>query len=204
MARKIVDGEIRNKARTRAYLLSCVGTILENGTYSELSIAGISRAGGKNPKLIYMYFGNFDNLVVEFLETKMKEVNNRLDEIFKVDLPLKKKSVAKRLGYFFDMIIDDPVLQKILHWELGQNNRFLNKANKKRTQLITDFINKVEQDFPSAVDIKSTLTFLLSSILFYSISISSDISAFDIRIMNDIERGHFKDTIKNHLKSEWK
>ncbi|MCW3170770.1 TetR/AcrR family transcriptional regulator [Chryseobacterium sp. 09-1422] len=69
MSRKIVQGPISDKAKTKKKLLKAVGEILKNKGYTGLMVSKIAKVAGCDKKLIYEYFGDTDKLVNEYLRS---------------------------------------------------------------------------------------------------------------------------------------
>src|SRR5690606_28110531 len=68
--RKIVAGPIRDKERTKRRLIATVVKVLQKYTYAGLTITNIAKESGLNPQLIYLYFGNLDGLIEEYILEK--------------------------------------------------------------------------------------------------------------------------------------
>ncbi len=63
MARKITDGDIRNKERTKLKLIDAVAEIIQTEGYTKLGINHIARMAGVHKKSVYRYFGSVSNLI---------------------------------------------------------------------------------------------------------------------------------------------
>ena len=68
MPRKVVQGPIRDKERTKQKLLNAVGKILKTEGYLGLKVSKISAVAGFDKKLIYTYFGSTDMVVYKFIQ----------------------------------------------------------------------------------------------------------------------------------------
>lgn len=70
MARKITDGPVRNKERTKGNLITALGQILKRDGFFGLSISRVSEESKVDRRLIYDYFGGLEGLVREYLNSK--------------------------------------------------------------------------------------------------------------------------------------
>ncbi|WDF68380.1 TetR/AcrR family transcriptional regulator [Sphingobacterium oryzagri] len=135
--RKEVAGPIRNKERTKTRLLDTIGQILGEETYAGLSISMICKKSGLNPKLVYLYFGSFDNLLENFLSRKLEITRQQfLDEASHA----KAKNTEDRLQSVLDhldTLRKDEVLKKMLHWAIVE----------KRNKNVKSLMGMYEQHF---------------------------------------------------------
>ena len=69
MARKVTDGPVRNKERTKENLISALGEILKKDGFSGLNISRVAEKAKVDRRLIYDYFGSLEGLVEEYLNT---------------------------------------------------------------------------------------------------------------------------------------
>lgn len=70
MPRKVVQGPIRDKEKTKQKLLAAVGKILRVKGYSGLKVSKIAAVAGFDKKLIYEYFGSTDKLIDEYIKSQ--------------------------------------------------------------------------------------------------------------------------------------
>lgn len=156
------DEKTKDKARTKAVLLSSIGDVVKNRLFSELSITSIVRRSGLSSNLVYRHFKNFDTLFMEYLRGKMEEVNSELDNTFMSSL--QTFAARDKINVIFDFILKDPELQTILFCDFEVGNRYLNKSKKLKTELISNFFIKVDQLIPFPVDLRSIIKFSISNI----------------------------------------
>lgn len=70
MARKIPDGEFRNKERTKLKLIDAVGEIIRTQGYIKLGVNNIATTAGVSKKLIYRYFETADKLIETYVRSR--------------------------------------------------------------------------------------------------------------------------------------
>ena len=68
--RKVPQGPVRDKAKTKDKLLKAVGNILQKKGFSALNGLRISQEAKLDRKLIYEYFGSVDNLIESYIRDK--------------------------------------------------------------------------------------------------------------------------------------
>ena len=97
MARKVTDGPVRNKERTKSNLVAALGKILKKDGFSGLSISRVAEVAKVDRRLIYDYFGSLEGLVKEYLDTKdyWKIRSDEIDGIVEAS----KGDAGKRLAY---------------------------------------------------------------------------------------------------------
>ncbi len=135
MPRKVVQGPIRDKEKTKQKLLNAVGKILKTKGYSGLMVSKIAAVAGFDKKLIYEYFGSTDKLIDEYI--KSQDYWSRLDQKeMDVDFSDGGKEMSKMaLINQFEGLKKNKELQKIIVWELSESRPALRKIFEKREEV---------------------------------------------------------------------
>lgn len=134
MPRKVVQGPIRDKEKTKQKLLAAVGKILRVKGYSGLKVSKIAAVAGFDKKLIYEYFGSTDKLIDEYI--KSQDYWIKINQNVEVDLSdggqeLSKMAVLNQ----FDNLKRNKELQKIILWELSESKPILRKLVEQREEV---------------------------------------------------------------------
>ena len=123
MARKIPEGEFRNKARTMSKLIDAVGEIIRTQGYTKLGVNHIASTAGVSKKLIYRYFGTADKLIETYVRSRdywmifwshaeVLENNLHADH--------GKNLIETVLKNLYDHLSEMPETQKIILWEISE------------------------------------------------------------------------------------
>ncbi|SHL11140.1 TetR/AcrR family transcriptional regulator [Chryseobacterium polytrichastri] len=134
MPRKVVQGPIRDKEKTKQKLLAAVGKILRVKGYSGLKVSKIAAVAGFDKKLIYEYFGSTDKLIDEYI--KSQDYWTKFNQTEDVDLSdggqeLSKIAVLNQ----FENLKKNKELQKIILWELSESKPILRKLVEQREEV---------------------------------------------------------------------
>ncbi|MFL9832854.1 TetR/AcrR family transcriptional regulator [Chryseobacterium terrae] len=134
MPRKVVQGPIRDKEKTKQKLLNAVGKILKTKGYSGLMVSKIAAVAGFDKKLIYEYFGSTDKLIDEYI--KSQDYWSRFELGADVDLSDGGKEMSKlAILNQFENLKKNKELQKILVWEMSESRPILKKLFDQREEV---------------------------------------------------------------------
>lgn len=133
MERKIVEGVVRNKEKSKEKFLNAVGKILRTKGFSALKVNDIAAVAGLDKKLIYNYFGGTDQLIDEYIKSQdfWSNVKNEPD----LDINDGGQGLSKAmLLWQFDYVYKNKELQKIILWGLLENRKSLKKLAEDREE----------------------------------------------------------------------
>jgi len=134
MPRKVVQGPIRDKEKTKQKLLAAVGKILRVKGYSGLKVSKIAAVAGFDKKLIYEYFGSTDKLIDEYIKSQdyWSKINQNSIE---VDISDGGKELSKMaIINQFENFRKNKELQKIILWELSESKPILRRLVEQREE----------------------------------------------------------------------
>ncbi|MBD1432662.1 TetR/AcrR family transcriptional regulator [Sphingobacterium sp. DN00404] len=205
--RKIVAGPIRDKERTKRRLIATVGKVLQKYTYAGLTITNIAKESGLNPKLIYLYFGNLDGLIEEYILEKdfwAGKLKTQITELVESSKSLRAKDANDLFQLQFDSFLKDKSMQRIIHWEMGVKNKLLRKIADEREEVGKNALDLISTQFKNTdVDIQATLAIILGGIYYLTLHAKnngSTVGGIDInedegreRIEKTMERLIFRD-----------
>ncbi|WP_443947112.1 TetR/AcrR family transcriptional regulator [Pedobacter sp. AW1-32] len=158
MARKVTDGPVRNKERTKASLITALGAILKKDGFSGLSISSVADEAKVDRRLIYDYFGSLEGLVKEYLNGNDYWKINPED----VDgmVTAAKEDSGKALAYSvlenqLDSLINNEEMRRIITWGLSEKLPFLKALDLKRetignillSEIIDQHFEKSDKNF---------------------------------------------------------
>ncbi|MFC7347048.1 TetR/AcrR family transcriptional regulator [Chryseobacterium zhengzhouense] len=134
MPRKVVQGPIRDKEKTKQKLLNAVGKILKTKGYSGLMVSKIAAVAGFDKKLIYEYFGSTDKLIDEYI--KSQDYWSRFELAADADFSDGGKELSKMaIVTQFENLKKNKELQKILVWEMSESRPILKKLLDQREEV---------------------------------------------------------------------
>ena len=195
MARKIPEGEHRNKARTMCKLVNAVGEILQNEGHSKLGVNYIAKVAGVSKKLIYRYFMNVDNLIETYIKEK---------DYWEKKLPLDIRGIGTtNAGQGEDLIwstLKDlvahfeeyPETQKIILWQVSEKNKVLKESHRSREKLMSQLCNISGKHFSDlGIDLTAIFAVLLGGVHYMHLQAKSTGEPWcemDINTTEDRER----------------
>lgn len=141
MARKVVEGPIRKKERTKQKLLNAVGIILKTKGYLGLRVTKIALEAGCDKKLIYEYFGSTDKLIDEYLKSKY---HSAFFEQKVIDKDVYDDKEILKIGFInnYEDLKNNNELQKLLLWKLAEKRPILKSIFDKKEELQQDFYKR--------------------------------------------------------------
>ncbi|WP_159634639.1 TetR/AcrR family transcriptional regulator [Sphingobacterium composti Ten et al. 2007 non Yoo et al. 2007] len=189
--RKSVDGEIRNKERTKEKLIEAVGEILINEGYTKLGINNIARKALVDKQLIYRYFGGIDELLASYF--RKRDFWTQLSEgaFENIDLSFQdngKKLASEFLIHLFDNLYNFEEARKILIWEISEKSEHLKKLSIERELLGKDLFAQTDEYFKDTnINLRACYAILLSGVYYltlHSKSIGGEFCEIDINTEN--------------------
>ncbi|WP_316846936.1 TetR/AcrR family transcriptional regulator [Pedobacter psychrodurus] len=138
MLRKVTDGPVRNKERTRDKMIVAVGEILKKDGFSGLNISRIADEAKVDRKLIYGYFGSLEGLVQAYLnKNDYWKIN---EEDIEGMVQTGRADGGKALAYSvlenqFDSLIGNEEMRRIITWGLSEKMPMLKELDLKRENI---------------------------------------------------------------------
>lgn len=146
MPRKVVQGPIRDKEKTKQKLLNAVGKILKTKGYSGLMVSKIAAVAGFDKKLIYEYFGSTDKLIDEYI--KSQDYWSRFAPEGDIDLSDGGKELSKlAILNQFETLKKNKELQKILVWEMSESRPILKKLLDQREEVGEELFKNITDPY---------------------------------------------------------
>lgn len=199
--RKVSSGILRDKSRTMARMVAAVGKVIQKKGYPGLNATNIAVAAGVDKKLVSTYFGGVDNLIEQYISQKdfWKFVGkNRADDLLKEPAYIGKEQISGILQSQFDFLLKDKAVQKIIHWELGENNKMLRKLADDREEVGEQLFSAIMPEFEKAdIDLRARLAIVIGGIYYLTLHATTNGSAFcGIDITEDNGKNRIHDIIQ--------
>lgn len=171
--RKVTSGLLRDKARTKARMVASVGKVIQKKGYAGLNLTNVATECGVDVKLIRNYFGNLDNLVEEYISQRdfWKHVaKDNINSMVSSPGIIGSEEITDLLQNQFNTLLKDKILQSIIHWELGEQNKLLRKIADQREMIGEKLFSKIEPSFKNAgVNIRAVLAILIGGVYYLSL-----------------------------------
>jgi len=181
MARKVTDGPIRNKERTKGKILEAVGKIIRTEGYKGLIVNRIGKASRLDNKLIYLYFGNVDRLVEMYVKSKdyWNNIPQELIDEVNANPILEKESVISIMEHQMDHIFNSEELQKILLWEISEESQLMREIADEREAFGETLFKKSKSTFRNTdVNFRATEALLIGGIYYLVLHARANGSTF--------------------------
>ena len=138
MARKVTDGPIRNKERTKAKLINAVRKILKKDGFPGLNISKVAETAKVDRRMIYDYFGGLEPLVQAYLnERDYWKINpEEVQQLIHASKADGGRALAQQvLENQFDSLTDSEEMRQIITWGLSMKLPILKALDLKREQI---------------------------------------------------------------------
>lgn len=176
------SGKKKDKNRTMARLVDAVGIVLKEKGYRGLTAPNIATAANVSRRLIWMYFGGIENLIDEFFRQRdfwKSDANNSISELLNMPRKIESKDIAELLSEQFSTLLQDDVLQKIIHWELGEYSASLRKIADEREKIGEKLFEVIEPGFNNQeVNVRAIMAIAIGGIYYLSLHAKNNGSTF--------------------------
>lgn len=206
MARKIPEGEFRNKERTKMKLIQAVGDIIRTQGYTKLGVNHIAATAGVSKKLIYRYFGTAKNLIETYVKGKdywmvfresISELADRRGDDY------GRGFMSTILQNLYEHLSGSPEAQKIILWEISEKSRLMREISGGREKLGAELFAVVDPFFEGTdIDIRAILALLLGGVYYVALHSNATGGSFcDIGTETEERKNRLFKTLEDIL--EW-
>lgn len=182
-SRKVTDGPIRNKERTKERIIKALEKVFKEKGYNALTNANISKEANVNHTLIRKYFGSLENLIEEYIKRKdfwQISSNERISNVIQHNKELTKFDIVFLLSDLFQKVHTDVEIQKILLWELSEKSDVMKKVADERESLGEQLFSLIDNDNnkESKFDLRAILALQIAGLYYLSLHAKSNGSLF--------------------------
>ena len=135
---------VRDRQATSARILKAATELLAEAGFQNFGINSVARRAGCDKQLIYRYFGGMDGLMeaigsdlAGWVEAKMPRDGGGGFLLTYGDL------VERLLILFLDALRSDPLMKKIIAWEMSENSPHVRKLAEARSKSLSQWIDRV-------------------------------------------------------------
>lgn len=176
------SGKLKDKSRTMARMVDAVGIVLKEKGYKGLNSPNIAAAANVSRRTISMYFGRVENLVDEFFRQRdfwKPDTNDSISELLNMSRKIESNDIVNLLTKQFSSLLEDDVLQKIIHWELGEYSASLRKIADEREEVGEKLFEAIEPGFNNQeVNIRAIMAVAIGGIYYLSLHAKTNRSTF--------------------------
>ncbi len=197
----------RNSEETRAAILQAVGDLLRTDGHSGLSVTKVAAKADVDPKNIYAYFGDYNNLLKEYIHNTdlWFPIFNEFEDSELPKLSELRDIITDIYQRQFDSFSSNLEMQKYILWQVAAPNaamREMSDQRERRAALILELADKHAKG--SDISLRACFAIILGGIYYNVWHAQADVSSvcgIDINIPE--EREIFRDTIKKLLRIIW-
>lgn len=183
----------RNRANTeRAIFLAARSLLAEHG-FQGFGINAVARRAGCDKQLIYRYYGGLDGLIEAIGEELGSWVNDKIPQDTGGMFILTYGDLMEKLSmYFMEALRDDPLVCKIVAWEVSQDTPQVRRLSESRMKALSKWLEKMRGSLtlPKGVDTATTNALLFASIqhLVISASVSGQFAGVLLKTEKDWDK----------------
>ena len=200
MGRKIYQGKINNKERSKQKLIIAVGKVLKSKGYTGLTATNIAKAAGLSRRLITMYFDSVDHLIETYVREKdfWSTAASKADEMIEIT---KGKDTKELIDYLLqnqlDNFYNNPEMQKLILWEISTRSKIMYEVCEEREHLGAKIFELTDKELKGKdIDIRAVTALLVAGIYYMVLhSQSTDTTFCEI----DIDEPKGMQRIKNAI-----
>ncbi|WP_117193929.1 TetR/AcrR family transcriptional regulator [Rhizobium terrae] len=185
--------KVRNRAGTeRAIFLAARQLLAEKG-FQGFGINAVARRAGCDKQLIYRYYGGLGGLI-EAIGTDLGTwVKDRIPEDTGGMFLLTYGDLMEKLAiYFMEALRDDPLVCKIVAWEVSQDTPQVRQLSEARTKALGKWLDRMKGSLnpPKGVDAATTNAVLFAAIqhLVISAAVSGQFAGIALRTEKDWDK----------------
>ncbi|PJJ84434.1 TetR/AcrR family transcriptional regulator [Mucilaginibacter auburnensis] len=205
MTRKITNGPVRNKERTKATLINALGKILKKKGFAGLSASSVAGEAKVDRRLIYDYFGDLEGLVKEYLNNKdyWKMEPEDVESIVRA----AREDAGKALAYGvlqdqLDSLIGNEEMRRIITWGLSEKSAMLKELDLKRENVGEMVLSEVfdKRFADSKVNFRAVYALLMGGVYYLTLHAKMQENTFcGIDIQQPAGQDEIKKTIRQLL-----
>ena len=182
MAKKIYQGEINDKEKSRQKLINAVGSVLKAKGYAGLTATNIAKAAGLSRRLITMYFNSVDDLIEIYVRNKdyWTEASGNIIKVVEENQGRNTKNIIdyllqNQLDYFYN----SSEMQKLILWEISAKTKIMYEVCDDRERLGEQIFALADQEFKNTdVDLRAVSGLLVAGIYYMVLHAKSTSTLF--------------------------
>ncbi|WP_293306576.1 TetR/AcrR family transcriptional regulator [Pedobacter sp. UBA5917] len=201
MGRKITDGPLRNKERTKQKLIDSLGIILTESGFAGLNVMQVAAKANVDRKLVYKYFGGLEGLVKEYLFTK--DYWRFSEEQTQYVIEQNKADAGQKMAYQLlidqlDALMGSEEMRKIITWGISEDFEPLKELNRQREEVGEKLFASVYDDHFKGKDknLRAIEAILISGIYYLSLYSQNNGTFCGIDVKGEEGQAEIKKSLK--------
>lgn len=160
------DDKTRDRARTQDAILAAAREVLVAKGFGGWGVNAIARAAGCDKQLIYRYFGGLDGLAEALGTGIAEELERALSETPDRTFADYAELVASLLDAFIRVLRAQPIMQRIIAWELSEPTPLTSSFAAARGRALGGWIARVKGNLapPPGMDAPATNAVLIAAV----------------------------------------
>jgi AcrR family transcriptional regulator len=181
---------LRNRASTERAIFVAARDLLAEQGFQGFGINAVARRAGCDKQLIYRYYGGLDGLIEAIGADLGTWVKDRIPEDTGGAFLLTYGDLMEKLFiYFMEALRDDPLVCKIVAWEVSQDTPQVRRLSEARTKALAKWLERMRGSLaaPKGVDVATTNALLFASIqhLVISAAVSGQFAGMPLKTGKD-------------------
>jgi AcrR family transcriptional regulator len=183
----------RNRAGTERAIFIAARTLLTEEGFQGFGVNAVARRAGCDKQLIYRYYGGLKGLIDAIGADLGNWVKDRIPEDTGGMFLLTYGDLMEKLSiYFMDALREDPLVCKIVAWEVSQDTPQVRRLTESRTKALAKWLDKMRGSLtpPKGVDVATTNAILFAAIqhLVVSSAVSGQFAGIPLKSEKDWEK----------------
>jgi len=134
----------RNRAGTERAIFIAARTLLAEEGFQGFGVNAVARRAGCDKQLIYRYYGGLNGLIDAIGADLGNWVKDRIPEDTGGMFLLTYGDLMEKLAiYFMDALREDPLVCKIVAWEVSQDTPQVRRLTESRTKALSKWLDKM-------------------------------------------------------------
>lgn len=161
------EKRVKDRVATQNAILIAAKSLLADEGFQGFGINAIARRAGCDKQLIYRYYGGMNGLIDAIGEDLGSWVDKKIPEDTGGMFILTYGDLMEKLVlYYMDALKDDPLICKILAWEVSQNTPQVKLLAEARAKSLTKWLDRMRGSLnaPKGVD-----TLAVNAVIFAAI-----------------------------------
>lgn len=158
---------IKDRAATEKIIFNAAKALLAEEGFQGFGINAVARRAGCDKQLIYRYFGGLEGLVDAIGEDLGSWVKDRIPEDTGGMFLLTYGDLMEKLAlYFMDALREDPLVCKIVAWEVSDSSPQVTRLAEARAKSLSKWLERMKGSLaaPKGVDTAAVNAVLFGAI----------------------------------------
>lgn len=192
----------RDRGRTEDAIVAAARAVLVDHGFGGWGVNAIARAAECDKQLIYRYFGGLDGLADTLGTLVAAELEAALSAR---RCPSRTYAglVATLLDSFLEVLRANPVMQRIIAWELSSESPLTVRFSQARARALSEWIARERGELapPAGIDAPAVNAMLIAAVQHLVISGASSGNFAGVPLRDDSDWGRVRATIRLAVKA---